>query len=68
MCTIAQKEMLAKIPVAQLEAEIEVYNERLNRWEPERLFDLAASAHLSVALQTTFTHARKERQITVHLG
>lgn len=47
---------------------IEVYNERLDRWEPERLFDLAASAHLSVALQTTFTHARKERQITVHLG
>jgi hypothetical protein len=47
---------------------IEVYNERLARWEPERLFALAACANLSFSFQTTFTHARQEREATVHLG
>jgi hypothetical protein len=47
---------------------IQVYNERLDRWEEERLFDLAAYAHLPLSFQTTFTHARKQRLVTVHLG
>ncbi len=53
---------------AQHNRHIEVYHERLDRWEPDRLFDLAACAHLPVTFQTTFTHARNERLVTVHLG
>lgn len=47
---------------------MEVYNERGDRWEHERLFELAACAYLPVTLQTTFTHARKQRQVMVQLG
>ena len=47
---------------------VEVYNERLDRWEPERLFDLAACAWTPLSFQTTFTHARQDRQVTVQLG
>jgi hypothetical protein len=47
---------------------IQVYNERADRWEDERLFDLAAYAHLPFSFQTTFTHARREHLVTVHLG
>jgi hypothetical protein len=47
---------------------IQVYNERLDRWEDERLFDLAAYADLPLSFQTTFTHARKTRLVTVHVG
>ncbi len=53
---------------AQHNRHVEVYNERLDCWEPERLFDLAACAYLPVSLQTTFTHARKQREVTVQLG
>jgi hypothetical protein len=53
---------------AQHNRWVEVYNERLDRWEREQLFDLAACANLSISFQTTFTHARKEREVTVHLG
>jgi hypothetical protein len=47
---------------------IEVYNERLDRWERERLFDLAAYAYLPLTFQSTFTHAGTQRRVTVHLG
>ena len=53
---------------AQHNRWVEVYNERLDRWEREQLFDLAACADLPVPLPTTFTHARNERLVTVHLG
>jgi hypothetical protein len=53
---------------AQHNRWVEVYNGRLDRWEREQLFDLAACAHLPVTFQTTFTHARNERLVTVHLG
>lgn len=53
---------------AQHNRWVEVYNERLDRWEREQLFDLAACAHLPVTFQTTFTHARNQRRVTVHLG
>ena len=53
---------------AQHNRWVEVYNERLDRWEREHLFDLAACAHLPLTFQTTFTHARNERLVTVHLG
>lgn len=47
---------------------IEVYNERTDRWESEYLFDLAAYAYLPFSFQTTFTHARRQRLVSVHLG
>jgi hypothetical protein len=53
---------------AQHNRHIEVYNERLSRWEHERLFDLAACAYLPVTFATTFTHGRKQQQVTVQLG
>lgn len=53
---------------AQHNRWVEVYNERLDRWEREQLFDLAACAYLPLSFQTTFTQTRKERRVTVHLG
>jgi len=50
---------------AQHKRHVEVYNERLDRSSHERLFEVAACTYLPVALQTTFTHARKQRQVTV---
>ena len=53
---------------AQHNGCIEAYHERLDCWEPEGLFDLAACADLPFSFQTSFTHARKVRQVTAHLG
>jgi hypothetical protein len=47
---------------------VEVYNERLDRWESERLDDLIATVPFEVRLQATFNHARKIRQVEVGLG
>jgi hypothetical protein len=48
--------------------QVEVYNERLNRWEPELLDDLTATVPLPLTLQATFTHARKTRTVDIQLG
>lgn len=48
---------------------VEVYNERLQRWEgPEHLGELAASVPWRLHLQVTFQHARRMRRVTVNLG
>lgn len=48
---------------------VEVYNERLQRWEgPEHLSELAASVPWQLHLEVTFQHARKTRRVTVRLG
>ena len=48
---------------------VEVYNERLQRWEgPEHLHELAASVPWSLRLAVAFQHARKIRRTTVSLG
>ena len=47
---------------------VEVYNERLNRWEEEMLDDLTATAPLPLKLRVAFTHARKVRVVEVALG
>jgi len=48
---------------------VEVYNQRLQRWEgPEHLNELAASVPWSLRLQVTFRHAHKTRRVTVRLG
>jgi hypothetical protein len=47
---------------------VEVYNDRLNRWEPELLHDLTASVPLPLRLRVSFTHARKVRHVAIELG
>ena len=48
---------------------VEVYNERLQRWEgPEHLNELAASVPWALRLEVTFQHAHKTRRVTVSLG
>jgi hypothetical protein len=48
---------------------VEVYNERLQRWEgPEHLNELAASVPWTLRLQVAFHHAHKTRRVTVSLG
>ena len=48
--------------------KVEVYNERLDRWEEELLNDLAATAPLPLELRVAFTHARKVRVAEIGLG
>lgn len=48
--------------------KIEVYNERLKRWEPEALFDLVASAPFQVSRYVEFTHARRTRRALIQCG
>jgi hypothetical protein len=47
---------------------IEVYNDRLDRWEEELLDNLTASVPLSLRFRVTFTHARKVRRVNIGLG
>jgi hypothetical protein len=48
---------------------VEVYNDRLQRWEgPEHLNELAASVPWSLHLAVAFHHAHKTRRVTVSLG
>ena len=47
---------------------VEVYNDRLDRWEKELLDDLTATVPLSLNLQVVFTHARQVRSVQVALG
>jgi hypothetical protein len=48
--------------------KVEVYNERLDRWEEELLHDLTSTVPLVLRLQVTFTHARKVRVAEIALG
>ena len=48
--------------------KVEVYNERLERWEEELLDDLTATVPLPLKLQVAFTHARKMRVVEMALG
>lgn len=56
------------IRVSHLERIVEVYNERLDRWETEALGDLVAVVPFSHQLAVRFTHARRERITQMHLG
>jgi len=47
---------------------VEVYNDRLDRWEQELLDDLTASVPLSLKFRVAFTHARKVRHVNIALG
>jgi hypothetical protein len=46
---------------------VEVYNSRLERWEPEKLKDLVASAPRAHRFETAFTHAGRTTIVKVTL-
>lgn len=48
--------------------QVEVYNARLDRWEPELLFDLVASLPFEFEQIVVFTHARKTRRVRTGFG
>ena len=54
--------------VSHLERIVEVYNDRLDRWEREALKDLTESVPYQVSFQVLFRHAGQSRLDTVHLG
>jgi hypothetical protein len=54
--------------VSHLARIVEVYNDRLDRWETEKLQDLVDSVPHSATFQVLFKHAGKTRCDTVQLG
>jgi hypothetical protein len=56
------------IRASHLERNIEVYNERLDRWEPETLRDLVETALFTHRFRVSFTHARKVRLTDLDIG
>jgi len=54
--------------VSHLERIVEVYNNRLDRWETEKLQDLVESIPHQVTCQVLFKHAGKTRLDTIHFG
>jgi hypothetical protein len=56
------------IRVSHLERIVEVYNDRLDRWEREPLEDLVAFVPFRTSFRVKFTHANQTRETTLHLG
>jgi hypothetical protein len=56
------------IRASHLERLVEVYNDRLDRWELEHLQDLVETLPFSHTFKVTFTHARKDRRATIYIG
>lgn len=56
------------IRASHLERLVEVYNERLDRWEREHLHDLVTTVPFATAFQVAFTHAGKTRIATIQMG
>jgi hypothetical protein len=56
------------IRASHLERLVEVYNERLDRWETEHLRDLVSTVPFTAAYQVAFTHAGKTRMATIQMG
>ena len=54
--------------VSHLERIVEVYNDRLDRWETETLQDLVGIVPYQVTFEVLFTHAGQTRLDTVQLG
>jgi hypothetical protein len=48
--------------------QVEVYNDRLDRWEPELLFELVATVPFEFKQVIVFTHARKTRRARTGFG
>lgn len=56
------------IRASHLERHVEVYNERLNRWERETLGDLVAVTPMTHTGLVPFSHARKTRMASIQFG
>lgn len=56
------------IRASHRERVVEVYNDRLDRWERESLADLAATIPFGLHREVAFTHARVVRTVTIGLG
>lgn len=56
------------IRAAHLDRLVEVYNDRLNRWELEPLQDLVEVVLFTHTFHVTFTHARKKRIAAIKIG
>jgi hypothetical protein len=56
------------IRASHLERIVEVYNERLDRWERESLQDLVDVVWFTHAFHVSFNHARKTRLATIKVG
>lgn len=54
--------------ISHLERIVEVYNDRLDRWETEKLQDLVESVPYQTTFQVFFQHAGETRFDTVHFG
>jgi len=54
--------------VDHLERIVEVYNDRLQRWETEQLGDLTSCVPHQATFQVMFTHAGQNRLDTIHCG
>jgi hypothetical protein len=65
---VAQVQATFTFRVKHWERLVEVYNERLDRWETESVGDLAATVPFTLHLPVSFQHARKLRQVTVSIG
>jgi hypothetical protein len=50
------------------ERRVEVYNDRLDRWEEELLSDLIATVPLPLKTRVAFTHARRRRIVDKEIG
>jgi hypothetical protein len=65
---VGQLEQEFVFRVCHLERIVEVYNERLHRWETERLQDLTATVPYQATFQVTFTHAGQAHTDIIQLG
>jgi hypothetical protein len=54
--------------VCHLERMVEVYNERLHRWETEKLQDLVGCVPYQATFEVLFKHAGQERLDTIQFG
>ena len=65
---VAQVQGEFVIRASDLSRLVEVYNERLDRWETEHLVDLVDTVPLEAQWQVAFTHARNVRIATIEVG
>jgi hypothetical protein len=63
-----QPEVEFAIPATHLERWVEVFNERLDRWEREHLQDLVDSVPFSLSYQAAFHHAGRTHLATLQVG
>lgn len=63
-----QPEVEFAIPATHLERWVEVYNERLDRWEREHLQDLVNSVPFPFTYPAVFQHAGRTHRVTLQAG